>query len=95
MVTSMSSGYLHKDDCRPWKMEIHAGSSEADDARVSMYNREVEPNARGQARRTAGATQERTLFAVACTPLFGSAWGRDYLHGAPVLSVVTLQYRSA
>jgi len=27
------------------------------------------PNARGQARRTAGARHERTLFAVACTPL--------------------------
>jgi hypothetical protein len=29
MVTSTSSGYLHKDDCRPRKIEIHAGWSEA------------------------------------------------------------------
>jgi hypothetical protein len=28
-------------------------------------------NARHQARQTAGATEERTLFAVACMPLFG------------------------
>ena len=26
----MSSGFLHKDDCRPRKIEIHAGLSEAD-----------------------------------------------------------------
>src|SRR5262249_43595364 len=31
------------------------------------------PNARFQARRTAGARDERTLFAVACKPLFGQA----------------------
>jgi len=31
MVTSTSSGCLQKDDCRPWKIEIHAGLSEADD----------------------------------------------------------------
>ena len=31
------------------------------------------PNARGQLLPEAGATQERTLFAVACTPLFGMA----------------------
>jgi hypothetical protein len=29
------------------------------------------PNARYQARQTAGARDERTLFAVACMPLFG------------------------
>jgi hypothetical protein len=29
------------------------------------------PNAAAQARQTAGATQERTLFAVACSRLFG------------------------
>jgi hypothetical protein len=28
----------------------------------------MEPNARRQARQTAGARHERTLFAVACTP---------------------------
>ena len=31
------------------------------------------PNARHQARETAGARDERTLFAVACMPWFGSA----------------------
>src|SRR5262245_29106065 len=31
----------------------------------------AEPNARRQARLKAGATQERTLEAVACTPMFG------------------------
>jgi len=30
MVPSISSGFLHKDDCRPWHIEIHAGSSEAE-----------------------------------------------------------------
>jgi hypothetical protein len=30
------------------------------------------PNATFQARLEAGATQERTLEAVACTPLFGA-----------------------
>src|SRR3989442_6053441 len=30
MLTSTSSGCFHKDDCRPWTIEIHAGSSEAD-----------------------------------------------------------------
>ena len=34
------------------------------------------PNARGQARQRAGARNERTLFAVACTPLLGGAWHR-------------------
>ncbi len=32
MLPSKSSGYLHKDDCRLWKIEIHAGLSEADEA---------------------------------------------------------------
>jgi hypothetical protein len=32
------------------------------------------PNARFQARRRAGARYERTLFAVACKPLFGPGW---------------------
>jgi hypothetical protein len=36
----------------------------------------VEPNAAAQARQTAGARDERTLFAVACTPLLGRAWHR-------------------
>jgi hypothetical protein len=31
----------------------------------------VEPNAAAQARQTAGARHERTLFAVACSRLFG------------------------
>jgi hypothetical protein len=35
-----------------------------------------QPNARGQARRTAGARHERTLFAVACTPLLGKGGHR-------------------
>ena len=30
IFTSTSSGCLHTDDCRPWKIKIHAGSSEAD-----------------------------------------------------------------
>src|SRR5438128_790856 len=30
LFTSTSSGCLHTDDCRPWKIKIHAGSSEAD-----------------------------------------------------------------
>ena len=30
MLTSTSSGCLPTDDCRPWKIEIHAGLSEAD-----------------------------------------------------------------
>ena len=30
MVTSTSSGCFHKEDCRPWEIEIHAGLSEAD-----------------------------------------------------------------
>ena len=34
-------------------------------------------NARHQARRTAGARHERTLFAVACMPLFGQALPRS------------------
>ena len=33
-----------------------------------------EPNAKFQARRRAGARDERTLFAVACKPLFGWVW---------------------
>ena len=31
-------------------------------------------SARGQARQRAGARNERTLFAVACTPLLGRVW---------------------
>ena len=34
-------------------------------------------NARFQARLTAEATQERTLLAVACKPLFGNGLGQD------------------
>jgi len=34
MLPSTSSGFLHKDDCRPWKIEIHAGSSEAENRLV-------------------------------------------------------------
>ena len=30
IFTATSSGCLHTDDCRPWKIKIHAGSSEAD-----------------------------------------------------------------
>src|SRR5207302_9676784 len=30
IFTSTSSGCLHTDDCRPWKIKIHARSSEAD-----------------------------------------------------------------
>ena len=30
ILTSTSSSCLHKDDCRPWTIEIHAGLSEAD-----------------------------------------------------------------
>jgi hypothetical protein len=44
------------------------------------------PNAKHQARQTAGATQERTLFAVACMPLFGGAW-RGAGHLSPVFPV--------
>jgi hypothetical protein len=51
------------------------------------------PNASLQLLPKAGA--ERTLEAVSCKALFGSAWGRDRFQGAPVLSVFTLQYRSA
>ena len=36
-------------------------------------------NARHQARQTAGARDERTLFAVACIPLFGSVLARMLL----------------
>ncbi len=36
----------------------------------------VEPNARHQARRAAGARHERTLAAVACMPWFGTGWAR-------------------
>jgi hypothetical protein len=36
----------------------------------------VASNARFQARRRAGARHERTLFAVACKPLFGLALAR-------------------
>ena len=32
---------------------------------------EIEPNAAAQARQTAGARDERTLFAVACSRLLG------------------------
>src|SRR5262249_44961196 len=35
------------------------------------------PNATRQALAIAGATQERTLAAVACTPLFGAGSGRE------------------
>jgi hypothetical protein len=31
IMASMSWGSFNKDDCRPLKMEIHAGWSEADD----------------------------------------------------------------
>ena len=41
----------------------------ATDARVSMYNREVEPNAGHQAPPIAAATYERRLLAVACKRL--------------------------
>jgi retron-type reverse transcriptase len=34
MMASMSSGSFNKDDCRPLKIEIHAGWSEADDLRT-------------------------------------------------------------
>jgi len=37
----------------------------------------VGANARHQARREAGATEERRLYAVACKPLFGADSGRD------------------
>jgi hypothetical protein len=37
------------------------------------------PNATRQARRTVGATKERTLFAVACTRLFGSGSAETWL----------------
>ena len=30
MGPSTSSGFLHKDDCRPWKIEVHAGLSEVE-----------------------------------------------------------------
>ena len=40
------------------------------------------PNAAAQARRTAGARDERTLFAVACSRLLGAAWGRRSAVGA-------------
>ena len=39
------------------------------------------PNARFQALPEAGATEERTLEAVACKPLFGQALGRDSSQG--------------
>ena len=45
------------------------------------------PNARGQARLKAGARHERTLEAVACTPLFGAVWqGRQAFLPATWLS---------
>ena len=38
-----------------------------------MHHFGGQPNARGQARPKAEATEERTLEGVACTPLFGMA----------------------
>jgi hypothetical protein len=54
----------------------------------------MRPNARHQARRTAGATEERTLFAVACMPLFGlyvadMAIHRSWLCAPPHCSIRT------
>ena len=43
------------------------------------------PNAAAQARQTAGARYERTLFAVACSRLLGKGLGRDYAQEVVVL----------
>ena len=37
----------------------------------------MQPNAGRQARLEAGARYERTLAAVACTPLFGAVYGES------------------
>ena len=50
--------------CHPWLQEFTS-------LLVQCLRFSEASNARGQARQTAGA--ERTLFAVACTPLFGQA----------------------